>query len=69
MIQIADLLGIGPGVTALVGGGGKTTLMMTLARELRSRGSVIVTTTTKILRPEELPVLEDPSPAALTAAL
>lgn len=41
------------GVTALVGGGGKTTLMLRLARELLQAGaSVIVTTTTHIFPPE-----------------
>ena len=41
------------GVTALVGGGGKTTLMLRLARELAQTGArVIVTTTTHIFPPE-----------------
>lgn len=69
MRQISDLLRIPKGITALLGGGGKTTLMYTLARELRERGTVLVCTSTKILRPSDLPVLEDPSPAELTAAL
>jgi probable selenium-dependent hydroxylase accessory protein YqeC len=39
-------------IISLVGGGGKTTLMFTLARELREQGSkVITTTTTKIFEP------------------
>ena len=39
-------------VVALVGGGGKTTTMFALARELTSRGKgVVVTTTTRILPP------------------
>lgn len=41
------------GVTALVGGGGKTTLMLRLARELSCSGArVIVTTTTHIFPPD-----------------
>ena len=48
MDKLCDLLDIRPGVTALIGGGGKTTLMYHLARELRERGTVAVTTTTKI---------------------
>ena len=35
MEKLCDLLGIRPGITALIGGGGKTTLMYHLARELR----------------------------------
>ena len=37
MDKLCDLLDIRPGVTALIGGGGKTTLMYHLARELRER--------------------------------
>lgn len=69
MKEISECLGVGRGVTAIIGGGGKTSLMYALARELRERGSVLVCTTTKILRPSRLPVLEAPSPAALKAAL
>ena len=44
------------GVIALVGGGGKTTLMLRLARELAQSGArVIVTTTTHIFPPEGIP--------------
>ena len=50
------------GVTAIVGGGGKTTLMLRLARELREIGArVIVSTTTHIFPPDQMPVLIDPS--------
>jgi probable selenium-dependent hydroxylase accessory protein YqeC len=42
----------GGGVVSLVGGGGKTTLMFKLARELSMAGeSVLTTTTTKIFEP------------------
>ena len=37
-MQIAPLLNIGRGVTALIGGGGKTTLLYTLTEELRKKG-------------------------------
>lgn len=57
-MELAELLGVRPGVTALVGGGGKTTMMYTLAQELAARGTVICTTTTHILPPDHLPVLE-----------
>ncbi|MFQ9053062.1 MAG: hypothetical protein ACLR5H_07700 [Oscillospiraceae bacterium] len=55
MDKLCDLLDIRPGVTALIGGGGKTTLMYHLARELRERGTVAVTTTTKIWPPPASP--------------
>lgn len=41
-MDISALLGVERGVTALIGGGGKTTLMCTLAEELRRRGTVVV---------------------------
>ena len=47
--RISELLDVRPGVIAIVGGGGKTTLMYCLADELKRRGKVIVTTTTHIL--------------------
>ena len=67
--RIAPLLGVGPGLTALIGGGGKTTLMYRLAEELRAQGSVLVCTSTKIRRPEHLPVLETDEADVLAAAL
>lgn len=57
MMDISVLLEVERGVTALIGGGGKTTLMYTLAEELRRHGTVIVTTSTHIRRPEQYPVL------------
>ncbi len=52
-MQISSLLSIGRGVSALIGGGGKTTLLYTLAEELRKRGSVILCTSTHIRVPEQ----------------
>lgn len=68
-MSLADLLGVEPGLTAIIGGGGKSSLMYALAEELKERGSVIVTTSTKIRVPEHLPVLDPETPAALAAAL
>ncbi len=68
-MELAELLQIRPGVTALIGGGGKTTLMYALARELQSRGRVIVCTTTRILPPAHLPCVLAGGEAALRAAL
>ena len=68
-MQLAPMLKIGRGVTCIIGGGGKTTLMETLARELSARGGVIVTTTTHILPPEDMTVLLDPDEAAVARVL
>ncbi len=51
-MEISPLLEIERGLTALIGGGGKTTLMFTLASELKRTGSVIICTSTHIRRPE-----------------
>jgi len=60
-MKFKEALDIRPGeVISLVGGGGKTTLMFALARELALGGDcVVTTTTTKILEPSpsETPLL------------
>ncbi len=63
-----DLLGIRPGVTAIIGGGGKTTLLRILGEALAREGRVLLCTSAK-MRPfpdlplartaEELAALED----------
>ena len=68
-MKIAALLQIGHGVTAIIGGGGKTTLMEALAGELSQKGSVILTTTTHIRRPAQLETLTDADEALVSAAL
>ena len=68
-MRISPLLKIGRGVTALIGSGGKTTLMETLAEELRGVGRVIMTTTTHIRRPEHCEVLTDADEEAVRRAL
>ena len=68
-MKISQILGIRPGVTALLGGGGKTTLMYKLARELSAVGTVIVCTSTKILDPDDLPVLTGYSKDDIVSAL
>lgn len=55
MNEFAEALQVRPGLTAIIGGGGKTTLLYRLARELEERGSVIVTTSTHIFKPTDLP--------------
>ena len=56
-MRISPLLQIGRGVTALIGGGGKTTLLYTLAEELRARGSVLLCTSAHIRAPERYPLV------------
>lgn len=47
--MLSELLKIQPGVTAVIGGGGKTTLLRTLGEELSNAGaSVLLCTTTKM---------------------
>lgn len=69
-VSFTEALGIAPGVTAIIGGGGKTSLMNRLAAELSAAGSrVIICTSTHIWRPADLPVLERASEADIAAAL
>ena len=56
-MKLSEMLSIEPGVTAIVGSGGKTTAMYLLAEELRKRGTVICCTTTHIRPPHHIPVL------------
>lgn len=57
MQKLCEFFDIRPGVTALIGGGGKTSTMYALAEELRKKGSVIVCTSTHILCPPQYPYL------------
>lgn len=57
MQSLFEFFDIRPGVTALIGGGGKTSTMYALAEELKRKGSVIVCTSTHILRPSQYPYL------------
>lgn len=66
-MKLTELLGIRHGVTALIGGGGKTTLLYHLAEELRTEGTVLVCTTTRMWPPDHLPVVR--SAAELREAL
>ena len=47
--MLKELLEIRGGVTAVIGGGGKTTLLRTLGEELAQHHSVLLCTTTKIM--------------------
>lgn len=46
---LADKLKIRPGITAVIGGGGKTTLLRTMGEELSKKKRVLLCTSTKIL--------------------
>ena len=48
-------LGVKRGVTAVIGGGGKTALLRRLGEELSQRGSVLLCTTTKVYPWSDLP--------------
>lgn len=58
---ISEIFKIKKGITSIIGGGGKTSLMYALANDLSSKGKVIVCTSTKIFIPEHMPVIYDKS--------
>ncbi len=60
-MRFAQALGITRGVTAIIGGGGKTTLMTRLAAELLGSGSVILCATAKMYPPSGVKTLLSPS--------
>ena len=66
-MQLYERLGVPRGVTAVIGSGGKTTLLSALSRELP--GTVILTTTTHILPFEGVPLLTAPTADEVRAAL
>ena len=69
-LELASLLGIRPGVTAVIGSGGKTSLLRALGRELAASGRrTVLCTTTKIYPFPDAETLLCPSAEALVAAL
>ena len=66
-MDFSKLLGLRPGVTAVIGSGGKTSLLRRLAEELP--GSVLLCTTTHIRPFEEYPLLTAPTPEDIRKAL
>lgn len=69
-MRLAELLDIRPGVTAVIGGGGKTTLLRTLGEELAAEGArVLLCATTKIFPFEGLSNLPNPTEETLAEAL
>ncbi len=68
-MTFSEALDIRPGITALIGGGGKTSLMLALAQELKAGGSVIICTTTRIYPPESIETLTGADSDGILAAL
>ena len=68
-LPLCKALNVTKGLTALIGGGGKTTAMYRLAEELRPAGTVIVCTSTRIRRPEQYPLLTTGDADTLSSAL
>lgn len=66
-MALAEALGVGPGVTSVIGSGGKTSLLAALARELP--GTVVLTTTTHILPFEGVPLVTSTDVGAVAEAL
>ena len=58
MKELRKLLGVTRGVTAVIGRGGKTSLLYRMAEELRPCGTVLLATTTHIMRPPQYPFAE-----------
>lgn len=69
-MKLSELLSIRPGITALIGSGGKTTALYLLAHELQTHGTVLCTTTTHIFPPPHIPLLTTlPTRQDLSSAL
>lgn len=57
-MELWSLLGVRPGVTAVIGSGGKTTLLRALGKELAASHRVLLCTTTKIYPFTGIPLAE-----------
>lgn len=68
-MELERMLAVKPGVTVLIGGGGKTTLLYALGEELSKKAPVILCTTTHIYPPAHLPCLVEPTPEQIRTAL
>ena len=66
-MELAGLLGVRPGVTAVIGSGGKTTLLRTLGTALAAEGHrVLLCTTTKIYPFAKIQTLRSPTAVSYT---
>ncbi len=69
-MNLQAALEVGPGITAVIGSGGKTTLLRELARELRAGGStVVLATSTRILPFSDIPTIGGADEACVAQAL
>lgn len=66
--MISKTLGIKTGLTAVIGSGGKTTLINKLSEELSENSKVIICTSTKIFRPIGILTLEEPTESEIIKA-
>jgi len=67
-LPLQQALKIPRGITAFVGGGGKSSLLLALGRELAREHRVILCTSTHIYAPENVPLLERAELPALKTA-
>lgn len=67
-MELETALGIHPGVTAIIGAGGKSTLLLALGRALAQRGRVLLGTTTHIYPPEGVHLVQDADAEAVRRA-
>ena len=66
-MRVSALIHVSSGIISIIGSGGKTTLMRTLAGQLP--GTVILTTTTHIYPLDGLPLVTENNPAVIQRAL
>lgn len=66
-MELYPLLGIERGVTAVIGSGGKSTLLHTLAQELKGR--VLLCTSTHFMAYDDLPTVTEPTIEKIRQAL
>lgn len=60
-LHFSAALDVRPGITSIIGSGGKTTLLRTLAAELSDHAPVLLTTTTHFLPFPEYPLIDTAS--------
>lgn len=68
-MTFSQALQIRPGITAVIGSGGKSTLLEVLARELGRQGTVVLCTTTRMYPARSCFTLYDPDEETLGEAL
>lgn len=69
MPKLKDTLKITKGITAIIGSGGKTTLLRTIAHELATNAPVIITTTTRMFPFPDVPLCDGEDTEEIAACL